>query len=107
MEKMPLLKHEAGKALVTEAGLYRWLGWALDVMDSYELRLMQLGDPEELVRSETHQRIKLEIRRVLAPHCRPCQEGHTPKQTRNGYWWHEYEGDEPEPCMAGNLNEPA
>jgi len=30
--------------------------------------------------------------------CGPCRDGNVPVYGPNGYLWHEYSGDEPEPC---------
>lgn len=96
----PTLKHEPDRVLVTEAGLFRWLAWAMDMIDSYESRLIQMGDPEELVHSPTHLRLKREIRLALGPQCGPCRDGNIPEAGPNGYMWHCY-SDGAEPCLAG------
>lgn len=43
----------------------RTLSWALDLMEAYENRLIQLGDPEHMVRSDVHKKAKAEALVVL------------------------------------------
>lgn len=50
------------------------LHWALDILDMYESRLIQLGDPRELVHSEVQMKAKAKARRALAAHARQDDE---------------------------------
>lgn len=43
----------------------RTLSWALDLMEAYENRLIQLGDPEHMVRSDVQKKAKARALVVL------------------------------------------
>lgn len=89
------------------------LYWALDVMEMYERRLLQFGDPKELVHSAVHvsrfsgARGAIELAwQVLNVNsdCKSCRDGNVPLEG-----WHYYRGgthpdDEGKtPCSAAAL----
>ena len=80
--------------------LVNHLVWALEIMGRYEGRLIQFGDPKELVYSEIHMRRIAEARGAVEgawqmlwvnSECNHCKSGNVPLSG-----WHKFiSGDEP------------
>lgn len=76
--------------------------WAVDLLDMYERRLIQFGDPKEMVHSDVQIQRKSKARSLLEytwqmlhenSRCRDCMNGNIPL---NG--WHKYTDGE-QPCQ--------
>lgn len=99
---------ETRKQFGCAAQLCNHLSWALEVMKKHEIRLILLGDPVNLVRSEIHVRRRTDAQDVLEAAWQECNE-HSPCQhCRDGNipidGWHSYvgcvEGEDHIPCRA-------
>jgi hypothetical protein len=86
------------------------LVWALDIMGRYEGRLIQFGDPKELVYSEVHKNRLADARGAVegawqmlweSSECNHCKSGNVPLSG-----WHNFINNEIEPCTNRALASP-